>query len=238
MNRIFSVLLTSLSISNCSISLANANPAPQESPPVKRQPARNSQAAGTRGCPLSSSRADILLLTSSQQIQSTVSPHPAFFWYLNNIEPLFPPQLRFTLIQPGVPQAIYETKITAKSSGLWILKLPKNTPGLALGQKYRWTVTLICNEFRPSSNKSIWAWIQRIPLRADIEQKIKDARTSQQRSQAFQDLGLEHDAYEALIASFISNSENITVLSPQTLPQTLQTSLSRHGYEQNPTSPH
>jgi hypothetical protein len=213
----------SLSLFPTTLSLANSS----KIPPIERNPAGDSEAAGTRGCDLETSKADLILLTSTQQIQSTISTHPAFFWYLSNIDLVQPPTLRFTLIEPRVPEPIYESKVVASHSGLWVLKLPPQLPGLMQNKEYRWTVTLVCNELKPSSNKSIWAWIQRISPPTTLEQKLANTGSAIQRSQIYAAEGLWQEAYESLIES--PANQAFAIFDLENLPPTVKAWLLQKG---------
>lgn len=221
---LFFVMSLTLSIFPLYFSLAK----PQQSPQTEQEPARNTEAAGTRGCDQQqANQTKLILLPSGQQLHSTISPHPTFFWYLGNLNAATPPTLRFTLIEPGVVEPVYETAIIASQSGVWVLKLPPLTPKLTLDKQYRWTVTLICNELKPSSNKSDWAWIQRISVSATLEQKLATAVEQGQRSQILAQAGLWHDVYEVLMAP--NTTQTFSVFALDRLPQAVQTLLFQRG---------
>ncbi len=127
------------------------------SPPkgkVRRQPRT---AGGSRGCTQSLNHT-VILLVPQDHTATTVSERPIFFWYLS--QKLSSP-LRFTLLEPG-KKPIFIEEFTPEP-GIVAFKLPENSSPLEIGKIYRWTVTVVCNEKKPSRNLFAQAWIERIP---------------------------------------------------------------------------
>jgi hypothetical protein len=101
----------------------------------------------------------VTLLVPQDHTGTTISEHPTFFWHLS--QKLSSP-LRFTLLEPGQKPIL--TKEIDPKPGIIALKLPKNSQGLEIGKTYRWTVTVVCNTKKPSSNLFAQAWIERVAL--------------------------------------------------------------------------
>lgn len=121
---------------------------------VRRQVRR---AGGTRGCNLMFNDT-VTLLVPQNHTATTTSEHPIFFWYLSQKLSL---PLRFTLLEPE-KEPIFTKEFTPEP-GIVALKLPDSMPSLEIGKTYRWTVTVVCNEKKPSRNLFAQAWIERVP---------------------------------------------------------------------------
>jgi hypothetical protein len=121
-----------------------------------RQQARKT--GGSRGCnlPLNDT---VTLLVPQDHTATTVSDRPTFFWYLSQKSSL---PLRFTLIEPG-KKTIFSQELTPEP-GIVALNLPQSSHPLEIGKTYRWTVTVICNQKKPSRNLFAQAWIERVSL--------------------------------------------------------------------------
>lgn len=127
-------------------------------PPKGKVREQTRKAGGSRGCriPLENT---VTLLVPQDHTATTISPHPTFFWYLSQKLSL---PLRFTLLEPG-KEPIFTKELKAES-GITVLKLPQNTTPLETGKIYRWTVTIICNDKKPSRNLFAQAWIERVSV--------------------------------------------------------------------------
>jgi hypothetical protein len=161
-----------------------------------------------------------VFLTPRERVQPTLSRHPTFVWYLP--QPVSVP-LRFTLIQPGTPAVIYRQEIRADKAGIFLLKLPAHLPDLSANQEYRWTVTLVCNDLKPSSNISLWAWIKPISTPVELPPKLSSATSRSERSKILREAGLWHDAYEVWYDSVPENT--IRILDKNSLPEDVQRQL-------------
>lgn len=149
-------------------------------PPVAKNP-RRSQGAGSRGC-AASLPVDLvtLLIPSKDYIGQTTSGHPTFFW---NLSQSISVPIKFTLVESGVAEPLFEKQIDSPQAGIMQLKFPKDRPELTAGRIYGWSVTLICNARRPSANPYYYSWIERVPTTPALEQQLA-AITSNSNSPA------------------------------------------------------
>lgn len=141
-------------------------------PPADKS-TRRSQGSGSRGCE-ESLPVDLvtLLIPSKNYIGQTVSGRPTFFWHLS--KPVSVP-MKFTLMEPGVPEPLYVKQIDSPKVGTIEIELPKDRPELVSGRTYGWSVTLECNPRRPSANPYFYSWIERVPVTPALEQQLAAA---------------------------------------------------------------
>lgn len=163
-------------------------------PPVGSKKTSRTKGAGSRGCDRTSDT-DLQLLTPEDHIATTVSARPTFFWSISNTS--LP--VRFTLIEPGVANPIMDRTFMVTRPGVVDVKLPSDRPGLTLGKEYRWTVSIICNEKRPSENTYAYSWIKRVAVTPKLAQNLVGVDERPQRSLVYARSGIW---YEALISSF------------------------------------
>ncbi|HEY9638604.1 MAG TPA: DUF928 domain-containing protein [Coleofasciculaceae cyanobacterium] len=191
-------------------------------PPVAKNP-RRSQGAGSRGCE-QSLPGDVvtLLIPSKDYVGQTTSSHPTFFWHLS--QPVSVP-IKFTLVEPGVNEPLFEKQIDSSPAGIMQLELPKDRPELATGRTYGWSVTLVCNARRPSANPYFYSWIERVPKTSVLEQQLAAAsskvnsptqthpsgNTSSDRNRAliYAQAGLWYDALLTLSKEQINNPHEL-----------------------------
>lgn len=189
-------------------------------PPVRRNP-RSSQGAGSRGCDRSLSGDVVtLLIPSKDYVGQTTSGHPTFFWHLSQSSSV---PLKFTLVEQGVAEPLFEKQIDSPKAGIVQLELPKDRPELAIGRTYGWSVTLVCNARRPSANPYFYSWIERVPTTPALEQQLAEiAVTSnsqtptassetnssdRQRASIYAEAGLWYDALASLSHAQAANSQ-------------------------------
>ncbi|WP_019505902.1 DUF928 domain-containing protein [Pleurocapsa sp. PCC 7319] len=185
-------------------SLANTTKTYRPPRGEKREQAR--KAGGSRGCriPL---RDTVTLLIPQDHTATTVSSHPTFFWHLSQKLSL---PLRFTLLEPGKKPIL--TKELKPEPGIVALKLPQSSKPLEVGKTYRWTVTVICNDDKPSRNLFAQAWIERVSL-ATSNSNSENASNKSSCSDEYAQVGIWYDAlncaYTAQLLQFqdINNDE-------------------------------
>ena len=157
---------------------------------------------GSRGCN-QSVNASVTLLVPSSHLPITISSHPIFLFHLDNI-PSRP--LLFTLVEPGIIKPLFETKLTLTQPGLVTLKLPEQSLGLEIGKEYYWTVSLLCNEKRPSQNAYARAAIKRISPPAYFPQKLISNPDNLEKAEIYAQSGLWYDALASSYQDYLKTA--------------------------------
>ena len=191
---------------------------------VEREPVSDSEAGGSRGCSQAMGTTPLVFLTPRDQVQPTLSRHPTFVWYLPH--PVSVP-VRFTLIEPGTTNIIYRQEIQGNQAGIFVLKLPASLPELRENQEYRWTVTLVCNDLKPSSNISLWAWLKPISASGELQQQLSSATSPSEKVRILHEAQLWHDAYQVWSDGVSENK--IAILSKTNLPEAVYQQLRQRG---------
>lgn len=147
----------------------------------------------------------------------TTTAHPTFHWYLPQHNY---PLAHFAVYAPGEPAGeetpIYQTvfKLSGQS-GLAQLKLPPEVtlPPLAVGQDYRWELTLLCQASQnlledssgeiidpsdPSAKLFVQGWIRRVIPDPNLAQQLTQASQLEQYN-LYAEAGLWYDALSVLI---------------------------------------
>lgn len=101
----------------------------------------------------------VTLIVPEDHTGTTSLSRPTVIWF--NREPISQP-VKFTVNAHG-SKPILVREFENLPKGFRALKLPESSPGLELGKLYKWTVTVVCNEVRPSKNLYAQAWIKRVP---------------------------------------------------------------------------
>lgn len=175
-------------------------------PPPSKERRQSVTSGGSRGCP-NQTDVSLTLLVPSYHIPTTISEHPTLLLFINNI-PAQP--LLFTLVEPGVSKPLLEKKLTVKRPGIIQINLPSDSPTLEVNKEYYWTVAILCNEKRPSENAYARAVIKRIPLTAELRQKLNRTTNPLTESQIYAQSGIWYDAittsYQAYIEAHNSNA--------------------------------
>lgn len=169
--------------------------------PIKRTQRRDG--SGSRGCS-EINATGLTLITPQDHVPTTISGHPTFLWYVSNTTPV---QISFTLVEPEVSDSVFEKRLKVDKPGIISLRLPSNVPELIEGKEYKWTVSVICNEKRPTENTYAFAWIQRVPATPELSQKLAGASDKQKRSLIYAQSGIWYDAISMLYTNSQYNTQ-------------------------------
>ena len=207
-SRLLAIRLASLSLvlASC-LSLVNNLKAAADInkgyvPPPNRGRAQRTEAGGSRGC--DKNYVALNLLVPSDHIATTISGRPTFLWYLS-ATPSVP--MQFTLVEQNGSKSILETQVQVKSPGIVKLQLPLNTTDLAIGKQYRWTVSLVCNEKRPSSNILAQAMIERVAETSNLKKELAATSEERVRAKVYAQSGIWYDAIAASYQAFNTNEQ-------------------------------
>ena len=149
-----------------------------------------SRTGGSRGC-LQPINADLKLLVPKDHVSITISGRPTFFWYISEKVPV-PVLFSLAESQAGIP--VIEQQVQIEKPGIISFKLPDNVPELVEGKEYQWTVTIVCNQWRPSENFYAQASLIRVPISEELNQKIKTVQTDTEKSLIYANSGIWYDA--------------------------------------------
>lgn len=174
--------------------------------PNRGQPQRTS-GTGARGCN-DGTPVGLNLLVPNDHVGLTSSGHPTFLWYLSQ-----PPEaaLEFSLVKPGEAQPLFVTQIQPESAGMVAMTLPEDLPALEPGEKYRWSVSVICNAQRRSGDVFAQAWIERVELPAAMAEQLKAATSEAQKAGIYAQAGYWFDALNAMYNTYTTQPENTSV---------------------------
>jgi hypothetical protein len=111
--------------------------------------------------------------------------------------------MQFTLVELGVSKPVLLKKFNLPKPGIIELEMPSNAPTLKLNKQYRWTVTLICNERRPSENVYARAAIQRVAT--NLDEQLKNANSDLLRAKVYADASILYDAMASAAKAYLAN---------------------------------
>lgn len=183
-----SLLLAILIISNFSLVVKAGIKKGYMPPPNREDRAQRTRGAGSRGCS-EEQPVSLNLITPNNHVPTTVSGRPTFLWYVSA-----PVSMRFTLVEPGVAKPIFNTKLEAKKPGIVQVGIQSKIPELKEGKEYRWTVSIICNEERPSENIYARAWIERVSKTPTLIQTLKVVNQERELAPVYAQSGVWYDA--------------------------------------------
>jgi hypothetical protein len=109
--------------------------------------------------------------------------------------------VEFALVEPGVTTPIFVKQIDAPKAGVTQLEMPANLPELVEGRKYRWSVSLVRNDKRRSTDVFVQGWVERVATTADLDNKLASATSERQRAGIYADRGLWYDSLKAISAA-------------------------------------
>lgn len=173
-------------------------------PPRRDRRVQRTEGGGSRGCSEDRGRS-LTLLTPNDHIPTTVSGRPTFLWYVrtNALQ-----MMRFTVVEPNVSKPIMEKFLEVEKPGIVQIKISPNIPELVEGKKYRWTVSIVCNERRRSENIYARAWIERVPNTPALVQKMSTVTEERERAMIYANSGIWYDAISTIYQNSITNSKD------------------------------
>ena len=136
------------SIVGISIILATSALAEYQKPTTTSAPnSETTTSTATRGGCLAQEDSNLTAIAPYSHVGQTASTYPTFAWFVPDAEN-FP--LEFYLEQYTANsqlETIYQQKLSSKP-GIMSLSLPQDSPGLTVGQKYRWKIVMRCTRYR------------------------------------------------------------------------------------------
>ena len=170
-------------------------------PPRRIRRTQRSDGSGSRGCS-QTTPVSLTLLTPSDHVATTVSGRPTFLWYISELTNA---PMRFTLVEPGVSEPVVDKQLKVDKPGIVQMQLPSDALELVEGKEYRWTVSIVCNENRPSENVYARAWILRVPNTPSLVQKLTAVTGNQDSAMIYAQSGVWYDAISTIYLDSLAN---------------------------------
>jgi len=137
--------------------------------PIYRPPARGKPrarvAGGVRG---RNGNVPILRVLAPEHTGRTLSEQPSFFWYIDRAPPAGA-ALVFTLVDDTRVEPLIEAPLERPTApGIQRIDLADYSVGLRQGVEYQWSVALILDSNRRSTDIVSIGWIDRVDVPADL----------------------------------------------------------------------
>lgn len=173
-------------------------------PPLDRPFLQRTEGSGSRSRGCNRGGVHLQLLAPQDHIAATTSERPTFLWYVSNTSM----PIRFVLSEPGpgVKKPILDKQINPSKPGIMGVELPLKAK-LALGKKYRWVVSIICNKKHPSENIYAYAWMERVAMTTTLKQAVQ-VKDNSQKAIAYAQAGVWYDALANLYKLHIAHPED------------------------------
>lgn len=148
----------------------------------------------------------IKLLVPQDHIGQTASGRPVFFWYVSEV-PTVP--IEFSLTVPGVAAPLFVQRVDIQQPGIAQFQLPEAQPELAIGKKYRWAVSLVCNAADPYLERPyIQSWVERVTPSLPELRQLEVAASERARAVVYAQYGFWYDALATFAAARAANPED------------------------------
>lgn len=157
-------------------------------PPAKDQKQQKATTSGSRGCP--GKPVNISYLIPTDHTPTTISAQPNFLFSVKSVPNL---PVRFSLVEPGVIEPLWESNVAVNQSGILSVSIP---PGVSLdvGKEYVWNLEVICNPSRPSESWYARSTIIRVPLKTELARKLAEADSEIEKAVILANNGIWYDA--------------------------------------------
>jgi hypothetical protein len=193
--RLLTGCILSLTLVTAPVALAIYKPPAQPSAP--KNPTTTT---GRRGGCLGNAKTTLTALAPRTHVGQTISTHPVFAWFVPDLQPL---PMKFRLYKYGSNgdrQLVKQIELQS-SPGIVKVALPKNEPGLAVGQTYNWQVVLLCNPNHPSSALVTGAQIKVVEMPPALRPALTTTRDAIARAELYAQAGFWYNALGEALAS-------------------------------------
>jgi hypothetical protein len=167
-------------------------------PPANRGIAQGVSGTGARGEGTNYLPITLSLLIPNNHIGRTTSANPTFYFNLSAV-PAAP--VEFALVEPGVAKPIFVQQIATPKVGVNQVTMPANLPELIPGHNYRWSVSLINNYKRRSTDVFVQGWVERVAATPELNSKLAAATSDRERAGIYAEKGIFYNALESISAA-------------------------------------
>lgn len=130
-------------------------------------------------CPNPINNQDITPLVPPQ-IGQTISDHPTFWIYVPYPKASRPVEFTLIGLVDGKEKSLYQTQfLIQEDPGIISITLPKTVPPLAIGKKYKWSFSYICNPNDREKDMFLSRYIQRVAVKPDLQNQLATATPSE-----------------------------------------------------------
>lgn len=155
-------------------------------PPTQKPPSDYTKSGGARGCP--EEAIPLTILSPTTHVGHTASGHPTFAWFLYS-----PHDTEFRLFEfdsNGKPKQLGKPIVIPGFSGINMYSPLENQPGLAVGKKYLWQVSVSC----PDGALVQRAEFRVVELSSNIKSTTAKITNNYQKADFYAKQGLWYDA--------------------------------------------
>ena len=163
-------------------------------PRTQKPPSDYSKSKGVRGgC--SENKISLTILAPKKYVGETISRYPTFAWFVSNSD-----QVEFRLFEfvpNGEVKQMGQKVLLPSSPGINKYSLPENQPGLAVGQKYLWQVSIRC----PQSDSDLIeaAEFTVIQMPSTFSSKLSTIKDGLEKIELYATAGLWYNALESAL---------------------------------------
>jgi len=172
--------------------------------PQDSQRSQRTSGSGSRSGCLRYNSTQFHLLVPNDHVAATATKSPAFFAYVSEADV----PLALTVVklkQP--PLTLYKKSLQLRQPGITKFEIPKEGPlKLQEGEEYRLTLSIICNQKRPSKNPYVQVDFKYVPPSAALQKQLK--ANPGERAKIYARSGIWYDALAASYQSAISPESN------------------------------
>ena len=204
---IAAIFLTSLVVSSSSFPQASGA---QEPNSIRDGLPGRRVGSGTRGeCNFGSKQ--LTALIPKNNLALTVAANPQLFFYLPSISNS--QTIEFVLLDEADNQIYDKTFKPTSTNGIISLSLSDpSLKELAIGKKYHWYLSIICNAQDRANDISVDGWIQRVELNPTLARKL-EISAPLQRPAVYVTADLWQDALANLAQLRLSHPNDTTIAS-------------------------
>lgn len=207
-------------------------------------PNTRGRSAGSRGCSLQTTAADIpaetqampaIILLAPSGLGKTISTRPAFAWFNRDSGANTPAIFRLYAYDDvdQTYQRLVETQNETVQAGIVAFSLPEAAANLEVGQRYLWQIELVCDRNRPSGNLFAEAEFEVIAPSPALTQTLSTAPSDADKATIFTIQGLWYDALGMTLAPHSPADEAMNTLRARLFSQVTVTETEQTQFEES-----
>lgn len=150
---------------------------------------------GVRSECFKDSTQSLVAMTPRNLLGKTAQAHPTFWFSLPDTQSA--KSIRFELSDAS-DNIVYSTQIDQSyASGLSKVELPPTAPALAIGENYRWVLSIKCENDPETASLDVQGWVRRVEISAELSNQIALANPIEQ-AYLYEEADLWHEQITVL----------------------------------------
>lgn len=208
LHRMNQAIVISISVSWIALLLLTDRAAGYTPPSGGSPPNSPTTIGGPRGGCDKLGKAKLTPLAPRKHVGQAAATHPTFAWFIPDEKPYSAEFRLYAYLENNTPTLLYRQEMETRA-GIMHLTLPKDAPGLVVGQRHLWQVIVLCNPNSPSAAILTQAQMDVVELPAALKATLAKTTDPLKKADLYAEAGLWYDAFAATLATSVKKANQV-----------------------------